>query len=278
MDKDLKKELLKYTSAAAAMLTGVAAQGQYQYTNINDTTINTNGGFYDLDLDQDGSTDFRITQYVDTGLTGKTNAILIQPYTNTTNVIAGKKAGQYNYPFKLEASTLIDENTGWNGAGGANDNGYMAFVVDGQSYPNSNWVGPIEDGYLGLVIFKGAAAHLGWARLDIGENSEEFTVKDFSVNLTADSSMIVGYSILGEMENLLSGVSFKAEDDLIIFSNSKGIENLNIKLFDLTGRELRSVKMIEPKLELNIADLSSAVYIIEIESKGLTRREKVFIY
>lgn len=278
MKKDLKKEILKYTSAAAAVLGGTAANGQYQYTDIPDTTINTNNGFYNLDLDQDGNMDFTITQYVDTGALGSTNAVLIQPYTNTINFIAGEQISQYNYPFNLQAGAVIDGSTPWNGAGGQFTTGYMAFVVDGQSYPNSNWVGPTEDGYLGLTIWKNNLPHYGWARLDVGDSSESFTVKDFSVNLTVDSSIVVGAELLGEMENLLEGVSFYVADGKIIFNKPASIEELHFRLLDLSGKMIQEADVREERAEIALKELPSSVYILEMQSDALVRSEKLFIY
>ena len=49
MKKDLKSKLVKYSAVAGAAVTVSAEKAQVQYTDINDTTVSTNGGFYDLD-------------------------------------------------------------------------------------------------------------------------------------------------------------------------------------------------------------------------------------
>ena len=278
MNKELKKELLKYTSAAAAVLTGTTAQGQYQYTDIPDTTINTNAGVYNLDLDQDGSMDFRLIQYVDTGAVGNTDAILIQPYDSAVGYVNGNLVNQYNYPFKLQAATVLDQNRNWNGMGGQHSTGYLAFKVDGQSYPNSNWVGPVEDGYLGLVILKGFQAYYGWCRLNVGADSKSFTVKDFAINLTADSSIIVGYELLGDFENALQSVGFDVQGNRIEFRFNQFNEDMTVRLYDMAGREMKEA-VLDPQNQIfNIGQLPQAIYILEMESKGLVRREKVLVY
>lgn len=278
MNKELKKELLKYTSAAAAVLAGTTAQGQYQYTNIPDTTVDYNAGYYDLDLDQDGSMDFRLVQYVDTGAAGNTDAVLIQPYSGAAAYVSGNQVNTYNYPFKLQASTVLDQNANWNGMGGQHQTGYLAFKVDGQSYPNSNWVGPVEDGYLGLVILNGIEAHYGWCRLDIGADSKSFTVKDFSINLTPDSSMVVGYELLGEFENAMQSIAFHVQDDHIQFRLNQFQDELNVRLIDISGRELKSASLSPSNQQFYIGSLPRAIYVLEMESNGLVRREKVLVY
>ena len=278
MNKELKKELLKYTSAAAAVLTGTTAQGQFQYTDIPDTTVDYNAGYYDLDLDQDGSMDFRLVQYVDTGAAGNTDAVLIQPYTGVAGYVNGNQVNNYNYPFKLQASTILDVNANWNGMGGQHQTGYLAFSVDGQSYPNSNWVGPVEDGYLGLVILNGLEAHYGWCRLDIGADNKSFTVKDFAINLTPDSSIVVGYELIGEFENAMQSISFHVQDNRVQFRFNQFQDELNVRLMDIAGREMKAATLRPEDQTFYIGQLPRAIYILEMESNGLVRREKVLVY
>ena len=278
MNNDLKKEILKYTSAAAAVIASTSAHAQYQYTNIADTTIDINTNFYNLDLDQDGTIDFTITQYVDTGAMGKTNAVLIQPYTGTIHRIAGKKENTYNYPFNMQAAAVLDGTTEFNGAGGQFTTGYLTFVVDGQAYPNSNWVGPVSDGYLGLQLWKNSVPYFGWARLSIGDSSKSFTVKDFAVNLTVDSAIVIGAELLGEIENTLGQVKFVQNNGRILFTKPSSIEELNIRLLDMNGKMLQEISFRDEKTELFIGELPSAVYIVEMFSKGMIRSEKIFVY
>jgi hypothetical protein len=278
MNKDLKKEILKYTSAAAAVIAGTSANAQYQYTNIPDTTINTNNGFYNLDLDQDGNMDFTITQYVDTGANAMTNAVIIQPYTGTVHRIAGEKFNQYNYPYNMAAATVLDGTTEFNGAGGQFTTGYLTFVVDGQSYPNSNWVGPVSDGYLGLTLWNAGVPYYGWARLAIGDSSESFTVKDFAVNLTIDSAIVVGAELLGQIENELGAVTFRVTDGSINFNKPASIEQLDVRLLDLHGHILSELAFRDEHAELVLNELPAAVYLVEMRSKDMVRTEKIFIY
>lgn len=275
MKKDLKKELLRYSSAAAALLGATEMNAQYQYTDIPDTTIDYNNGFYNLDLDQDGQMDFTIRQYVDTGAAGNTNAVLIQPYTNTINRIAGEKQGQYNYPFNLAAATVVDNSTEWDGAGGQFTTGYMAFVVDGQAYPNSNWIGPLTDGYLGLQLWKPTGLYYGWARLNISEDSKSFTVLDFSVNLTADSSIVVGSELLGQIENVLNAVNIAVLPGELVINHSRIDQKVTFRLIDLSGRLLHTGTTEGNETRINIAEFPNALYILEMESNGLVRREKL---
>lgn len=278
MNEELKKDLLKYTAAATTLLAGNALQAQYQYTNIPDTTINTNNGFFDLDIDQDGTPDFRITQYLDTGVAKTTTSIQIQPTLNSNNRVAGIAFAGFNYPFNIEAATLIDSTTSWNGTGGNFNTGYMAFVVNGQAnYPNSNWIGPLIDGYLGLEITKDGRKHYGWARIDVGDSSRSFTVKGFSINLTPDSAMTVGFELLQVLESNLSRVTFYVDNNQLHIQKPDDTTPLHVRIIDMNGRLIFKETTQEENSIFQLGNLSTGLYIVQLEQKGLLRSEKIFV-
>ena len=154
----------------------------------------------------------------------------------------------------------------------------IAFVVDGQAYPNSNWIGPLTNGYLGLQLWKGLDRHYGWARLDIGDSSKSFTLLDFAVNLTADSSIIVGFELLGEVENMLNGVNIAVSDDYLELTKPATISQLNWRLLDTTGKLLKEGTMLDPRAAINIAGIPASLYILELEGNGIVRREKLMLF
>ena len=126
MKKDLKSKLVKYSAVAGAAVTVSAAKAQVQYTDINDTTVSTNGGFYDLDLNQDGTPDFRLTQIIDSGLTENVNAVLISPFDSIYNKVIGESINGFNYPANVTPGTIINQYESFQGIGGSEVTGYLA--------------------------------------------------------------------------------------------------------------------------------------------------------
>ena len=212
MKKDLKSKLVKYSAVASAAATVSVANAQVKYTDINDTTVSTNGGFYDLDLDQDGSPDFRLTQIIDSGLTENVNAVLISPFDSTYNRVVGESQNGFNYPMNVTPGTVINQYETFQGIGGSEVKGYMAFEVDGISYPNSNWVGPTTNGFLGMQVRIGDSLHFAWARIDVGLESKSFTVKDFAVELSAGDSIIAAGNLLNIAQNVFDKSSIIANN------------------------------------------------------------------
>jgi hypothetical protein len=197
---------------------------------------------------------------------------------NSGNRVVGEKVGQYNYPFNLQAATLVGVDSEWEGAGGQFNTGYLAFEVDGQAYPNSNWVGPIQDGYLGLQIWKNNKKHYGWARLDIADSSDAFTLKDFAVNLTPDSAIVVGFELLGEVENLLEQVGIAVHASGIELSKPAEIRELRFTLRDSNGKLLHKGTLIDSIAIITTEGLPVGIYILELGTAVLSRTEKLFIY
>ena len=88
-------------ATAAALLGGTAAQAQYQYTDIPDTTIVD--GIFELDLDGDTIVDFTIEHILSGGQLGNVNAILLHPGDSIEgNLAMGEGQNGFSY---VEKST-----------------------------------------------------------------------------------------------------------------------------------------------------------------------------
>ncbi len=277
MKESLKRKLLKYSAVAGAAATVGVAQAQVKYTDIKDTTITGNGNFYDLDLNQDSIPDFRITQYIDTGLAGNVTAILITPFDSAWNTAAGEALNTFNYPFDLTPGTVLNFFTGLNGIGGKNVTGYMAFDVDGISYPNSNWVGPKVNGFLGMRLLFDNGLHYAWARIDVAADNKSFTVKDFAVEMKADTAIIVGEELLNITDNILSNSRIYTQGEILNIVINQELKGVQLSILDLQGRLLREEDLQE-SVQINLADLPKGVYLVHLRYKGVAKTEKIILF
>ena len=206
----------RYSTTAAALLgaAGAQAQAQFEYTDVDDTTVVN--GVYALDLNNDTIVDFTIEHILGGGQNGNVNAILIHPGDSMEgNLAIGMSFNGFNYTEKVLPNTTIDGDSEWNGIGGNFDVGYMAFEVDGVAYPNSNWAGPVTDGYLGLRLVVDDTAHFGWARIDVEDSTKSFTLKDFSFNPTPDSAHVAGFELLDIAETVFANVKAWSTDHML---------------------------------------------------------------
>lgn len=273
MEKSDSKRLSQYMATAAALLGGTAAQAQYQYTDISDTTIVD--GIFELDLDGDTIVDFTIEHVLGGGQLGNVNAVLLHPGDSIEgNLAMGAGQNGFSYVEKVLPGTTIDASQSWSGINSSTDAGYMAFHVDGVAYPNSNWAGPLTDGYLGLRIVKNDTACYGWARIDVEDSAKSFTIKDWSFNPAKDSTHTAGFELLDVMETVLRSMKvFQTEGCLnVALENPQGIS-----VFDATGKLIVASSKTDQTHRFSTELWSSGMYIVRIEGDNWYHNLKVWI-
>src|SRR5690606_26140771 len=122
--KNLTKQLSKY-SALVAAIGGVAdASGQIVYTDIDSDFSGTANSEYLLDLNNDGTDDFRIhndlSSFSSSGYTYLYNNLFISPL-QPGNEVLGSGGATFAYPFVLSAGDMISNGAS---SGTWNDNGF----------------------------------------------------------------------------------------------------------------------------------------------------------
>lgn len=278
MKKDLQEKLLKYSAAAGAVLAAPAVNGQ-MYTDIPDTTVDYNNGFYDLDLNQDGTPDFTIKQYVDTGASLNTNAVIISPYGTVDNKAVGITANGFNYPARLAEGDSIKDGDTFEGIGSQFNTGYMAFEINGVSnYPNSNWIGETTDGYLGLRIVVNDSVYFGWARLDVADSSKSFTVKDFAVETEAGKGILAGHVFISVPEHILKSIDVYTSGERLYYRGDARYPGETIRLVNLSGQIVWESKLEDLENTWDINGLPRGIYAVEVTLKsGEGFAKKVFL-
>lgn len=267
-----QQRLNRYLATAAAVLGGASAQAQYLYTDIDDTTVVN--GIFELDLDGDTIVDFTIEHILAGGQQGNVNAVLLHPGDSLEgNLAMGSAANGFNYVERVAPGTVLDPSQTFNGIGGNLEIGYMAFEIDGVAYPNSNWAGPVTDGYLGLRIVKNDSVCYGWLRMDVADSSKSITIKDWSFNPVKDSSHTVAFELLDVMETVLSQLRISnAAGQLEVYTGRP----VALEVWDATGRLL--ARREEGSLHrFETATWASGMHILHLEGENWYHNVKVWI-
>lgn len=273
--KDQKKKLAGYTAVASSLLGATAAQGQITYVDIADVTVDTHKGAYELDLDSDGESDFRITQYLDTGSTGLIDAIFITPYDSLYGRATGELQNGFSYPYQLVPGDSIGANQLWNG--NQDDKpGYLVFQYDGTPYPNSNWKGPVSNGYLGLRVFKDDGFHYGWVRLDVAADNRSFVVKDFAYNETNTEGMRAAEPTLAVAEQMLEELVVGQSANSLLLSKPETFEEVAVRVLQLNGKVVAEEIWTDSNLTLQVP-VSNSVVLVEFTYKGVRNSRKVLL-
>ncbi|NVK27149.1 MAG: hypothetical protein HWE14_03840 [Flavobacteriia bacterium] len=274
--KDQKKKLQQYTALASTVLGAGVANGQIVYTDIADTTIDTHEGYYDVDMDNDGSPDFRIQQYLDTGSTGLIDAIMVTPFDSLYGRTMGELENGFSYPFRLTPGDSIGLNSEWQG-NTDNQRGYLVFQYNGTPYPNSNWKGPVNDGYLGLRIFKNTGFHFGWVRLDIAADNRSFTVKDFAYNSTGNEGMLAAEPTISIVERMLEDLTVGQQGNTLYLEKPANYGDVKVRVLSIEGREIHNATWEAAYVEIPVNDVRNQPILVEFTYRGVRHTKKILL-
>lgn len=203
-----------------SLIGGSTAEAQIIYTDvIPDTTVQSDGGVYALDLNNDGITDFNIAifnnQIAQCGSSGSNKPggcgtitnyyIIITP--NGVNAIISDSDSEWSMTSAFLLGTPIDSSSStWNN----NSNflealGYYCFQGESCEISLIGNFGSEGDKYIALQLDVNSQKYYGWVRLStywgqdgfgsegggVGDPSS-FTVKDYAYNSTPDQPILAG--------------------------------------------------------------------------------------
>lgn len=178
-----------YVFTISAMMFSASVNAQIVYTDVNPDSTST--GTYNLDLNNDGTTDFVISHSTAPANCGGPaggpppiwNFIRVSPKgTNQVVDSAGTDAKKMVLNANINSSILS-----WNNSVDL----LMARQANSQfCRPGGQWRNAV-DGYLGLKLISGGNTYYGWARLNTS-GASSFTIKDYAYNTIPDQPILAG--------------------------------------------------------------------------------------
>lgn len=194
LPKNLSKKLLAYSSAAGAvMAVGQTANAQIVYTDVNpDETVV--GSSYNLDLNDDGTTDFVLTQ--GSWYSGW-STVRITPQGGagflSTQYPPASGWGTYTFAQMLEANDAINDAGQFNASSG-NSTMSLGFFGTIGAGPFLNQT----EKFLGLrfTLDGGSTYHYGWARVSVDGAAASLVVHDYAYESAADTEILAGAGIV----------------------------------------------------------------------------------
>lgn len=291
MKKDkLEKALINYSGVATALLGAGAAHGQVVITDIPDTTLSTNGSVYNFNIDSDVDTsnyiDFRIRLFVDSGLYRFTG-VTIETNNVAGNQVLGMDYANYNYPFKLGFNDTIGPNGPWKGLGAANVSGkllgYMALSINDTTYPNSQFVGGVTDGFLGLK-FQGdrndtIRTYYGWIRLDVASDLKSVTIKEYAYNEDYGSALYAGNLWVGAEELAARQPELVQRGKYLDVTFPDELQSsATLQFFDLGGKLIREEEITATQSRIELENLPKGMVIAAVNNGQVSASKKVVVY
>ncbi len=262
----LRKKIKGYSTLAGSLLAiSQIAEGQIVYTDVTDTTVTGNGASYDLDLNNDGSTDFSFNINTD-GAGG------VKMFANALNdnAIAGKPGSfGFIYPYVLDANDMIGPDLEWYGG--------LSQTMASTGYydnPYGNWFGE-TDKYMGLRLDMGGDNHYGWARLDVSDDGKTLTVKDYAYEAAAEMEIAAGASGEVGINSPIANVMnvFTGEQQIFVQLNKD--HNGMVTVSNLIGQQIRAAEITGSMTTVNMDDQPSGVYLVTVDQNGDRFTKKV---
>lgn len=271
--RNFNGKLKSYSALAGTLIAANQVNAQIVYTDIiPDSTVNTDGGSYNLDLNNDGTFDFTFNLTINPGGTSSSspayNKVGVTPLGS--NQIAGTVSSPYIYPSALNTGDSVKSSLTWN-IGNSQSMGSLW----GGAYPYGNFLGT-TDKHIGLQINVAGAIYYGWARVDVNADATSFTIKDYAYMNAADQPIMIGSASVGINENSAQGIQV-FNDNRVIHVKNKNFSEGSIKITNTLGQELQNELMNSELTILSMENEKPGIYFVTVKSGQINYTKKIII-
>jgi len=296
--KKLKFHINEYSVFAASVLLAqndVRAEAIYGDFKP-DTLINVDWESFDLDLNEDGVSDFRFLKrslsFIDGTYGGDTftNRFSAQYLGSVIfgNLVAGNLhvvfpvyGGFTVYlPYALAEGVFIDQDSLEFQTAGVERIAYRFRGENTSYFPyGGHWYPEVSDHYLGLY-FKDTADcyHYGWIRLDVKDFGRELVIKDFAYETQCAHPIAAGDTISYVDvidENNLDAYVYSFSNTIFVKLNEQYYD-VQLSVSDIAGKEIYSHSIYSFTSSF-VIDQPSGIYIVSIFSNEKRYSKKVYI-
>ena len=269
---NFRKKLNSYSAVAGTVFAAVnTVNAQVVYTDINpDVTAGTDGASYNLDLNNDGTFDFEFNLVVQPAGSSSTayNKVAITPLG--ANMVAGSSSSPYIYPFAMNTGDTVKSSLTWQ----VGSSFSMGVNIAG-SYTYGNWPG-LNNRYLGLKINVSGAIYYGWARLDVANAADAFTIKDYAYMSTADQPIVIGLATGINEQPVPNNISIYSSKQTIHISSASATEAV-ITIMTVGGQKIQETQMHNGSTDITLDNVSTGAYLVSVKQDGYMYTKKIII-
>ncbi len=282
------QKLAAYASlAVAAIALHTDTQAAIQYTDIDpDTLVTGNGSIYDLDLDNNGSADFRfkananvtsVSYFKDIDIKALgNNQVLAETFPFPTTWGAtwpygadGLSNGQMIKPVGKWGPGSYP--TYW-GSFSVSIPGTLDLARKHRTFPYGDFSGGhflgTSDQYIGLQLEVSAQHYFGWIRVDVSANADSLWIKDFAFEDLPNTAIAAG----AHTQSPADSVSNLAVADVSDFGDGQDLQISFDKVSDesiISGYRAYIVKSINASgFDLNAAQVVNGANYTTIAKTG----------
>jgi hypothetical protein len=262
--------LLKTVLIIIVFLNAVSlSNAQFIYIDIDpDTTISDSGGYYNLDLNNNGTDDFKISRYTYMDY----NAVDLQTlhdscYASCYSLETAHFANAYSF------NDSIGNFSPWvNSSGAINIANYGGMTTI--MHPGA-FLGEV-DKCLGLMLVTNNNTYYAWVRIDVASDASWFKMKDYAYNNTT--------LFAGQMTTSMNETAKKPKDFELYYSNNevvlKNINNkeiINAKLYNQSSQLIKDYGIVKKDIHINKTNFKNGLYFLVIETKKQIKTLKILV-
>lgn len=246
-------------------------KAQIIYTDLEpDLTSNSTETTYELDINNDGVTNFILEASPDP-------YAIIYPNTPENEFIRSENQGWITLVEVLNAGTSVktlNSPFSWNNWPGLL---FIGCYISIDQCLHSNWTNQ-TDKYIGISFKIDGNLHYGWIRMDVSDNTH-WTIKDYAYNATPEEDLLTGVTTFLNMDDLqlLKQIKLITAHKKITALNLT--EKTNISLYTITGNHLLTATLNPDKNVIPITTLASGIYIVKLKNmnNGLSSARKIIL-
>lgn len=285
----MKKQLLKKLSAfiVTSVMSSASADAQIFYTDVNpDTVISSplspTPKNYNLDLNNDGVNDFRISCSRTMGACQTARYYISYVNVSALDANAVVAVANSTYPQPMNFNDSIISGLTFSTSGNLRYERTSNQFCSG--YTQGYWP-LLSDHYLGLKLIVGSNTYYGWARMQVSFGSEtSCTIKDYAYNSIPNQPILSGETGTGStgiFENS-SATSINlfpnpADNHFTIALGSSN-QKVEVNIADITGKIIYSTIARETqRIEVNTEDFKKGIYIVQIQSADFIGTKRLVI-
>jgi len=240
-----------------------AVNGQVIHTDIF-VTLNNPDTLYELDINQDGIYDYKITLDTQTfeGFDSCCFMITLVNYNN--NSVASENFPEKSYSVvSLNENTTIDSTLTWE------IYSYGSCMALGSHCYAWFWgdFRGVIDKFIGLKFSDATHTYYGWIRVDVAHGAEWITIKDFAYESNGDSivtTLLANISPPAKLENNVLLYPNPAENNIVIVTQKYS----EIEVFNIEGQIIKKFKTENCKTIIDLVNFLSGVYFIKSKTEN----------
>ena len=299
MKKTSTSSKLKSYSVAAGSLviSGVATAQNLQYTDVNpDVILDKNSGPFDMDFNNDATTDMTFEVAFATG-SGSSTYMGI-PFTYVYNgsqasVTPGALGGVQGQIVGSSSTFGVTALNSGDAIAAANNFGSQqatiglkgnvsvpAFNIN-YAFNQGEFLGASEK-FLGMKFSVGTNIHYGWVRLSLDTLDAaglKLIIHDYAYNGDADQPINAGdpsASIIAQAA-IEDKVSISPLLDAVAVNVTPDLIGSELVLSDMSGKEVNSITINDVGTVYGYADLKTGIYFVTVKSTQGSVSKKVYV-